>query len=101
MLLILVLFGVYWSTVLVWWLLASRLCASLRQRHPLLYEALGRPSLPARPGSRGDVALLRFLFARRDRFAHDRRLELLCGTMRTLLCAYGVFFLAVPAFLMR
>ncbi len=32
-----VLFAVYWSSVLVWFLMASRLCAALSQRHPLLY----------------------------------------------------------------
>ena len=49
-----VLFAVYWSSVLVWFLLASRLCEGLRSRHPLLYDALGRPAMAS--GGGGEMA---------------------------------------------
>jgi hypothetical protein len=95
-----VLFAVYWSSVLVWSLLASHLCESLSRRHPLLYEALGRPALLSRTGLRSDVALLRFLLAGRDRFTEDRRLVRICGAMRVLLAVYFVFFLTLPGFIL-
>jgi hypothetical protein len=91
-----VLFAVYWTSVLVWSLLASHLCESLSRRHPLLYEALGRPAPLSGNDLRSDFALLRFLLAGRDRFTEDRRLVRICGAMRVLLCAYFLFFLALP-----
>ena len=82
-----VLFAVYWSSVLIWFLMASRLRATLDQRHPLLCGA----------GFRGDLALMGFLLGRRDRFAGDRGLARLCGAMRALLWMYTLFFLALPS----
>lgn len=96
-----VLFTIYWSSVLVWSLLASHLCDSLSRRHPLLYEALGRPALLSGTGLRSDFALLRFLLAGRDRFTEDRRLVRICGAMRVLLAVYVVFFLTLPGLLLR
>lgn len=95
------LFAVYWSSVLVWCLMASRLCEGLSRRHPLLYTALGRPSPLAANDLKGDMALLRFLLGGRYRFLEDRGLVLLCGAMRALLCIYVLFFLALPGFLLR
>jgi len=94
------LFVVYWLSVLAWSLLAGRLCAVLSRRHPLLYEALGRPA-PAGGGLRSDFALLRFLLHRRDRFVEDRGLIRLCGAMRSLLCGYTLFFLTLPGLVLR
>ncbi|HYO16089.1 MAG TPA: hypothetical protein VE685_23055 [Thermoanaerobaculia bacterium] len=91
-----VLFAVYCSSVLVWSLLASHLCESLSRRHPLLYEALGRPAPLSGSDFRGEFALLRFLLAGRDRFTEDRRLVAVCGAMRVLLCVYVLFFLTAP-----
>jgi len=96
-----VLFAVYWSSVLAWYLMASRLCVALSRRHPLLYDTLGRPALAAGSDFRGDLALMRFLIGRRDRFLDDRRLGRLCGAMRALLCGYVVFFLSLPGLALR
>jgi hypothetical protein len=96
-----VLFAVYWSSVLAWSLLASRLCATLSRRHPLLYDTLGRPALAGGSDFRGDFALMRFLLGRRDRFLNDRGLGRLCGAMRALLCVYALFFLSLPGWLPR
>lgn len=90
-----VLFSVYWCSVLVWCLLASRLCEALSRRHPLLYATLGRPALVG-SNLRGDLALLRFLLVGRDRFLRDRPVAVLCGTLRVLLCVYVLFFLTLP-----
>ncbi|MGH9362865.1 MAG: hypothetical protein ACRD2T_13205 [Thermoanaerobaculia bacterium] len=90
------LFVVYWISVLGWSLLVSRLCHHLRSRHPLLYEALGRPSLVPAGDWRGELGLLRFLLARRYRFLPDPGLVRLCGAMRLLLVAYAAFFLTAP-----
>jgi hypothetical protein len=95
-----VLFAVYWSSVLVWFLMASRLRATLSQRHPLLYATLGRPAAAA-SDFRGDLALMRFLLGRRYRFANDRGLARLCGAMRTFLWVYVLFFLALPSLMTR
>ncbi len=95
-----VLFSVYWLSVLIWCLLAERLCASLSRRHPLLYESLGRPApLAAGSGMQDAVALLGFLLRRRDRTVDDPRLARLCGAMRGLLIGYSLFFLMLPAVL--
>ena len=91
-----VLFAVYWSSVLAWYLMASRLCVALSRRHPLLYDALGRPALARGSDFRGDFALLRFLLRGRYRFLNDRGVARLCGAMRALLCVYALFFLALP-----
>ena len=100
-----VLFAVYWSSVLVWCLMASRLCEGLSRRHPLLYAALGRPTPLAvndlKADLKGDMALLRFLLGGRYRFLEDRGLVRLCGAMRTLLCVYVLFFLSLPGLLLR
>jgi hypothetical protein len=96
-----VLFAVYWTSVLVWCFMASHLCESLSRRHPLLYDALGRPTPLGGNHLRGDVALLRFLLGGRYRFLEDRRIVRLCGAMRALLCVYFLFFLAVPGLMMR
>lgn len=99
------LFAVYWSSVLVWCLMASRLCEGLSRRHPLLYAALGRPAPlavnPLKADLKGDMALLRFLLGGRYRFLEDRGLVRLCGAMRALLCVYVLFFLALPGLLLR
>ncbi len=99
------LFAVYWSSVLVWCLMASRLCDGLSRRHPLLYAALGSPAplagIDLKTDLKGDVALLRFLLEGRYRFLEDRALVRLCGAMRTLLCVYVLFFLALPGLLLR
>ena len=96
-----VLFVVYWSAVLVWCLMASRLCDSLSRRHPLVYDALGRPAPLDASGLRGDVALLGFLFRGRYRLLEDRGLARLCGAMRVLFCVYAIFFVSVPALFLR
>lgn len=93
-----VLFSIYCCAVLIWCLLASRLCEALSSRHPLLYAALGRPAL-AGSDLRGDLALLRFLLVGRDRFLRDRPVAVLCGTLRALLCVYVLFFLTLPGLL--
>lgn len=100
-----VLFAVYWSSVLAWCLMASRLCEGLSRRHPLLYAALGSPTPLAindlKADLKGDMALLRFLLGGRYRFLEDRGLVRLCGAMRTLLCVYVLFFLSLPGLLLR
>jgi len=96
-----VLFAVYWCSVLAWYLMASRLCGALSRRHPLLYDTLGRPAVSGRTDLRGDLALMRFLIGRRDRFLDDRRLGQLCGAMRTFLWVYALFFLALPGLVLR
>jgi hypothetical protein len=90
-----VLFAFYWLSVLVWFLLAERLCTGLSRRHPLLYAALGT----GRTGLRGPLALLGFLVRRRDRFMDDEEIARLCRFMRTLLIVYALVFLSAPAFL--
>ncbi|HET9212023.1 MAG TPA: hypothetical protein VFR03_16580 [Thermoanaerobaculia bacterium] len=96
-----VLFAVYWCSVLAWYLMASRLCVALSRRHPLLYDTLGRPAVSRRSDLRGDLALMRFLLGRRDRFLDDRRLGRLCGAMRTFLWVYALFFLSLPSLMLR
>jgi hypothetical protein len=96
-----VLFAVYWSSVLAWYLMASRLCGALSRRHPLLYDTLGRPALAGGSDFRGDFALMRFLIGRRDRLLDDRGLVRLCGAMRALLCVYALFFLSLPGLMLR
>jgi len=91
-----VVFAIYWSAVLAWSLMAARLCRGLSVRHPLTYEALGRPAPLAVTDLKGDLALLRFLLNGRYRFLDDRRLVRLCGAMRSLLCVYVLFFLTLP-----
>lgn len=95
------LFTVYWSSVLVWFLLASRLCERLRRRHPLLYDALGRPAAANGVSLRGELALLRFLLVGRYRFLEDRGLVRLCGAMRAFLCVYVLLFLSLPGLMLR
>lgn len=87
------LFSVYWLAVLLWTLMAERLCAGLSRRHPLLWASLGRTRIK-------EMALLGFLLRRRDRFLQDRALARLCGVMRALLTVYVLVFLLAPALLL-
>jgi hypothetical protein len=97
-----ILFVVYWASVMAWLLMADRVCRGLSQRHPLLYENLGRPALASPgPGLRSEIALLRFLLSRRDRHTGDEALSRLCGVMRGLLGTYVVFFVTMPGLLLR
>lgn len=96
-----VLFAVYWTSVLAWCLMASRLCETLSQRHPLLYNSLGRPAPLEGMDFRGDFALLRFLLGGRYRFVEDRPLVRLCEAMRALLCGYALFFVTIPSLFFR
>jgi hypothetical protein len=97
-----ILFVVYWASVLVWLLMAHRVCRGLSQRHPLLYENLGRPALVTPGlGMGSEMALLRFLLNRRDRHTGDESLVRLCGAMRGFLGAYVVFFVTVPGLMLR
>jgi hypothetical protein len=88
------LFSMYWLSVLLWTLMAERLCAGLSRRHPLLWASLGRTRIR-------EVALLGFLLHRRDRFLQDRPLAHLCGAMRALLTVYVLAFLLAPALFLR
>ena len=67
----------------------------IRRNTALLSAALGRPTPLAANDLKGDMALLRFLLGGRYRFLEDRGLVRLCGAMRTLLCVYVLFFLAL------
>jgi hypothetical protein len=86
------LFGVYWLSVLAWSLMADRLCAGLRGRHPGLWAALD--------GRSREVALLGFVVRGGDLSLEDRPLARLCGAMRVLLAVYVLFFLAAPTVLL-
>jgi hypothetical protein len=94
-----VLFAIYWLSVLAWSLLSQRLLAALRDRHPLTYGGLALRPAPAAGPLGAEIALLRFLIAKRDRFLEDRRLGALCALMRMFLGGYLAFFILLPGLL--
>lgn len=104
MLVLPLLFAFFWTSVLAWTLLVGRLSEGLRSRHPLIYDALGRPAEArlAAVGPMGrELALLRFLLGGRYQLLDDPGLVRLCGLLRTFLIAYAAFFLVAPVALMK
>lgn len=91
------LFAVFWTSVLAWSWMTSRLTAVLKSRHPRVYARLA-PAAPAatRIPFEAEVAVLGFLLSRRYAQLGDPPLARLAGAMRQFLFAYAAFFLAAP-----
>jgi hypothetical protein len=96
-----VLFAVFWTSVLAWSLMSARLAEGLKSRHPLVHQRLERPALAPQASFGAELALLRFLLARRYAHLGDPHLERLAGWMRQFLLAYAAFFLAAPLIFAR
>jgi hypothetical protein len=93
--------SVFWTSVLAWSLLAGRLAQDLKSRHPRVYASLARPAVASPVPFEPEIALLRFLLARRHARLGDARLARLGDAMRHLFLAYVAFFLAAPLLLVR
>lgn len=78
--------------VVVWFVLIAVLLRQLQRKHPVTYEAMGRPGLfiGNTPASSG--AVLRFIAFREHRVLRDAGLSCLCDGMLVFMAAYLVFF---------
>lgn len=85
-------FGSLCLSVLVWFVVASRLFRLLRSDHPNAYEALGSPSLFYNNSIRHSWLGLKFLFSGAYRELDDRRVTKICNFMRVFFVVYTILF---------
>lgn len=85
-------FSVLFASILVWFVLGTRLFRLLREDHPEVYESLGSPSLFLNNTIKNNWLSLRFLVTGRYRELGDKRVTRLCNVMRVFLAAYLVWF---------
>ena len=88
-------FPILISMVLVWFVLLHLLFSRLEKRHPMKYEAMGRPSLILRNHLAGTLAMLAFLVRREHRALGDSYLSKLSDGMLVFFAAYLVLFLGL------
>jgi hypothetical protein len=67
----------------------------LRERHPAIYDALGRPTLFWNNSIQNGFAMLRFILGGQFREIHDPEVIRLCRFVRVFSYAYWAFFIAV------
>ena len=95
----LLLFGVLFVSVFVWFFLVSRLYRLLRINHPARYEAMGKPTLFLNNPPKASWVLIRFLVSREYAQLDDVRLTRLANGMLVFLALYllGFFVLVLGA----
>lgn len=83
---------ILFAMVIVWFVLLKVLFNRLEQRHPLKYEAMGKPSLFLRNNIATGWATMKFLFVREHRSLNDPTLSKLSDSMLVYLSAYLLLF---------
>jgi len=92
------LFALLMACVVAGLVLTARLHRLLRDHHPDVYDALGRPTLFLNNSIQNSWAFSRFLIVGRfQQIEHPQTLRL-CRFMRAFLLCYLVFFVVLLAF---
>jgi len=86
------LFRVLTACVALGFYLQSRLYNFLRNRHPKVYESLGRPTLFLNNSIQNGLAVQGFILFGRFKHIDDPKLVRLCSFLRVFLFCYLVFF---------
>jgi hypothetical protein len=94
---LLVLFGVLFVSVLVWFWLVSAFYRRLASNHPNKYREMGEPGLISNNrGPRQSLRLMKFVFSREDRLLNDPQVSQLTAFMFVLsICMFVVLLFAM------
>ncbi len=92
---LIIVFGVLFCSVLVWFFLCYRLFKILETRHPEKYEAMGKPSLIMNNNLSSNITFMKFLFKREWRELEDSALSTLGKSMLIFSFMYIAGFLAL------
>ena len=96
-----VILGISFATlvlsVLVWFVLISRLHRILRTRHSETYDRLGRPTLFLNNSVQNGIATIRFLLGGHFRQLNDPELLRLGAFMQVFFFVYVVFIICLVA----
>jgi hypothetical protein len=90
-----IMFGVLFCSVLVWFFLCNRLFKILETRHPEKYESMGKPSLIANNSLSSNLTFMKFIFKREWRNLDDSGLSDLGKFMLVFFVIYMLGFLAL------
>jgi hypothetical protein len=89
------LFLVFVLCAVVSYATTSQLLRLLRERHPAVYDSLGRPTLFWNNSMKNSFAVLAFILGGRFRETHDSEVIRLGRFLRVFSYAYWAFFIAV------
>jgi hypothetical protein len=67
----------------------------LRERHPAVYDSLGRPTLFWNNSMKNSFMMLEFILRGRFKETHDPEVIRLCRFIRAFIYSYWAFFVAV------
>ena len=87
-----ILFGVLFCSVFVWFFLCFRIFEILETRHPETYEAMGKPTLIINNSISNNISFLKFLFKRESKELNDPALSTLGQSMLVFFAIYSVGF---------
>ena len=90
-----IMFGVLFCSILVWFFLCNRFFKILETRHPKKYESMGKPGLIAKNTMSSNLTFLKFLFKREWRDLDDAGLAALGEFMLVFFVIYMVGFLTL------
>lgn len=88
-----VLFGVLFCSVFVWFALCVKLFKMLETRHPVKFNAMGRPSLVMNNNLSNNISFMRFLLKREYVELNDPVVSRLSSVMLVYLIVYLIGFM--------
>jgi hypothetical protein len=91
-------FAVLLAMVATWFILVSWLFSRLRNRHAVIYETMGSPSLFWNSSPRNNWLFLKFIFSSQWRTLGDPAVAKAVRFMRIFLVFYTCFFLSFVGF---
>ena len=91
----LIIFGILFCSVLVWFFLCHRLFKILETMHPEKYESMGKPSLIMNNTVSSNITFMKFLFKREWSELEDSGVATLGKSMLVFLVIYMIGFLTL------
>jgi hypothetical protein len=96
----LILFGVLFISVFVWFFLCSKMFKTLALKHPEKYEVMGKPNLIMNNSLSNNISFMKFLFKREWRDLNDKSVaslgKIMCVFITLYLALFLVVFISVP-----
>ena len=86
------LFGMLFASVIVWFVLVSKLYKTLESEHPQKYEEMGRPTLFWNNSPRSGWVLVKFIMKKEYFGLKNQKLVKLGNFMFGFFIAYGILF---------
>lgn len=91
----LILFGILFISVLVWFFLCNKMFKVLALKHPEKYEGMGKPSLIMNNSLSNNISFMKFLLKREWRDLNDQSVASLGKTMSVFITLYLALFLVI------